>query len=305
MVNLFTDPKQQPLLEEQMTEDWNQGQEDSDQEGLKDSATLYKIHYQINKLEASQASKTRRLELFYRVAAILLVPVLIAFLLQYFNNDSVTLKTFTTPLAVQSTFELPDGTQVWLNAGSTLEFPDHFSKNERKVKLKGEAYFDVKKNGASFIVETQHCEVEVLGTAFNVMTYDGSIPAVTLDRGKVVVKSNGENSTALNPGQQALIDTLDQQVRVKQVETNQFSAWRQHQLIFKHESLSQVVPQLERWYNLSIEITDPSLGQYEMTANIEYESFQEVMELMCLSMPIEYEFDKSRRKITIKPIVKP
>jgi ferric-dicitrate binding protein FerR (iron transport regulator) len=236
-----------------------------------------------------------------RAAAILLFPLAIAFLLQLQKNGNrpENIQTISTPLASKTTFQLPDGSTVWLNSGSSISFPDEFNGDCRLVKLEGEAFFDVKKGEKPFRVETSHFTVGVLGTAFNVMAYAGEVPAVTLERGKVTLETASKKQAALLPGQQAVVDTVKQSISLNNVEPNLFSSWVRNQLIIKNEPLGTVINKLERWYNIEIDLADQSLRDIQMTANIEFESIREVMELMELTLPVKYEYHKNTRKLVV------
>ncbi|WP_159518082.1 FecR family protein [Sunxiuqinia indica] len=296
-IELATDKKNQKVFEENMSEDWKDNDRTIETPDL--SPTLHRIHYELNKTELGD-SKTRKL-LFYvsRIAAVLFVPLLIAYFIQWQSRSSGIEQTIVTPLASQTSFELSDGTLVWLNAGSSIRFPSKFTRNKRIVKLTGEAYFDVKKGSKPFIVETKHVDIEVLGTAFNVLAYDNELPAITLERGKVSLRTESNQKRFLLPGHQATVDTSEYNITLKTVDTHLYSAWKDHQLIFKNDPLSTVAEKLERWYNVEIEIVDPSLLNSKVTAKIEFEAFREVLDLMQLTMPVDYQYDKDLRKLII------
>lgn len=298
-VELFVEPKNQAELDRQMSENWNEIQTAVDIPNLND--TLYKIHFEINQQEQYQKKSINLMVLLTRIAAILLLPLAIAFFFQIQkNNSSVNLsQTISTPLASKTSFTLPDGSRVWLNSGSSISFPKEFYGQERLVKLSGEAYFDVKKSDHPFRVKTALFTVNVLGTAFNVLAYDHEIPVVTLERGKILLQTKSKNEEILQPGQQAIIDTVHQQIILNNVDTDLFSSWINNQLIFRNEPLATVVRRLERWYNIDIEIKDLSLDNILMTANIEFESVREVMELMELTLPVQYHYDSEKRKLII------
>ena len=298
-VSLFADPKKQAELEENMKEDWGKMQRDVDVPDL--SAGLHKIHFEINKQEQAQPKPTRFLTYLTRVAAVLLIPLAVAFFLQLQKNSHqpAQMQTVSTPLASKTSFTLPDGSTVWLNSGSSIQFPSEFDKDQRLVSLSGEAYFDVKKAEKPFRVETAHFTVDVLGTAFNIMAYDGEIPAITLDRGKVLLQTETTKQLAMAPGQQAVVDTVSHKVALREVENGLFSSWVNNQLIIKNEPLETVVRKLERWYNIDIDVTDRGLMAVKMTANIEFESVREVMELMELTLPVKYEYRKNDRRLIV------
>jgi len=172
--------------------------------------------------------------------------------------DSITLET---PKGGQYKILLPDGTEVWLNAQSKLRYPGRFSENQREVELEGEAFFNVansSKSGkglSSFVVRTKQQEVLVLGTAFNVSAYaDEQRTRTFLVNGRVKVKamylgkSLGEE---LRPGQEAT--TMNGKVEVKQIDPEDAIAWKEGRFSFNNKRFSEVMKQLERWYNIEVQ----------------------------------------------------
>lgn len=298
-INLFLNKEKQQELEWGMEEHWKKAPTKAITPNL--SPTLFKIHYEINKQEKGGNNERRFITYLTRVAAILFIPLAIAFFF-YTQNDTVTeqMQTISTPLASKTSFALPDGSFVYLNAGSSLSFPKSFNGNKRLVKLDGEAYFDVVKSKHPFEVETSKLTVDVYGTAFNVMAYKEALPEVTLERGKVAVTTEKGGQRFLNPGEQARIDTINQSILVKAVETNLFTSWINNKLIFKNEPLENVIQRLERWYNISIEIDDEMLAQKRLNATIEYESISEIMDLLEITLPLKFEYKKNERKLVIK-----
>ncbi|QIA07425.1 FecR family protein [Draconibacterium halophilum] len=301
-VELFVKPDKKPVLDANMKEHWKFTKaEEAETPDLSD--TLHKIHYEINSQEP-RAGKTQKLVNYLaRVAAVLFIPLAIAFFFTLDKTDiSAELQTVSTPLASKTHFVLPDGSEVWLNSGSSLEYPKEFSRKKRLVKLSGEAYFDVQKSETPFEVVTENVQVNVLGTAFNVMSYSNTNPEVTLERGKVQLISNSGEEKILAPGQQAVIDAENSSIQVQKVDTEIYSSWIDNKLIFRNESLKDVVERLERWYNISIELDDQYISDKKLTATIEYESITEVMDLLEITMSLKYEYDKNERKLIVKPI---
>ncbi len=302
-LDLFIKPGNKQVLEENMKEDWNRetwGTNTSD--AVPDlSDTLYKIHYEINRQDQQQPRVRRLVTFITRIAAILLLPLSIAYFLQLQKDtgEQEVLQTISTPLASKTSFELPDGSKVWLNSGSSVSFPKSFNSKTRLVRLTGEAYFDVEKGKRPFLVETPMFTVHVLGTAFNVMAYEHEMPAVTLERGKVLLETASNDGRMLTPGQQAVIDTLNQSIMLKDVEPGLYSSWVNNRLIFKDEPLSTVVKRLERWYNIEISIADQSLQGVPVTATIELEPVTEVMELMELTLSVSCRYKKDSRELII------
>ncbi len=298
-INLFLKKENQQELEWGMEEHWKRVPTKATTPDL--SPTLFKIHYEINKQEKGGNNERRFFTYLTRIAAILFIPLAVAFFFYTQNKTAAEqMQTISTPLASKTSFALPDGSFVYLNAGSSLSFPKSFNGNKRLVKLDGEAYFDVVKSKNPFEVETSKLTVDVYGTAFNVMAYKKALPEVTLERGKVAVTTGNDEQRFLNPGEQARIDTINQRILVNTVETNLFTSWINNKLIFKNEPLENVIQRLERWYNISIEIDDEMLAQKRLNATIEYESISEIMDLLEITLPLKFEYKKNERKLVIK-----
>lgn len=165
------------------------------------------------------------------------------------QTDEAQYATLSTPRGGQYKLTLPDGSKIWLNASSSLEYPLHFTAKERTISLKGEAYFEVSSDEARpFIVTTSQQQVNVLGTAFNIKAY-GRYEATTLIQGKVAVaKPDGQNERRLLPSQQALV--YDQRITVRSVDPLDHIAWRDGVLAGSPVGFTEVAADIERWYDV-------------------------------------------------------
>lgn len=162
-------------------------------------------------------------------------------------------QTLSTPYGGIYHISLPDGTGVWLNAGSTLTFPDRFDANERMVELSGEAYFDVSPQHIPFKVRTNGQIVEVLGTEFNISAYpDQTEVMTTLVEGSIDVVNQISNAVyRVMPGQQAVSQGI--QTAVRQVEVAGMIAWKEGRFSFDGKSFEEIIREMARWYNLDVE----------------------------------------------------
>lgn len=165
---------------------------------------------------------------------------------------AITYNTLTTPRGGQYQLTLPDGTQVWLNAASSLHFPTSFSGNSREVELTGEGYFDVASSPEKpFRVKVNGTTIAVLGTQFNIMAYPNEqAMAVTLITGAVNVSNNGIVKK-LQPGQQARIPA-NNNITITDVDTQAAVAWKNGFFIFDRADIATVMRQLERWYDIDV-----------------------------------------------------
>ena len=155
---------------------------------------------------------------------------------------------------------LEDGTQVWLNAASSLEYPDKFSSGKHEVYLTGEAFFDVKHaEKIPFIIYTGKVSTTVLGTAFNIKAYPGQKNiTITVSRGKVKIDRKDGWTTTLTKGQQVKIEPEGIAVQEKKITADEVAGWHQGNLVFDDESLQDILSDLERVYNVRIEVADPT-----------------------------------------------
>jgi len=251
----------------------------------------------------TEKRKLTAYKMVFRIAAILAVGLFIStvFFFQKSTKDHsfAEMQTVSTPFGAKTSLKLPDGSLVWLNSGSSISFTSNFEKT-RMVSLKGEAFFEVKKNGQPFIVSTAFGDVQVKGTSFNVSAFYGEKFQTTLLTGIVNVKEKQTGKeVSIQPGQQAGIYGSD--LKVENVDTDMFLSWKDGKLIFRNEYLPSVTKRLERWYNVKIELAgDKRLSEISYTGVIEMESFSEVLQLLKVTAPIDYVYDETTRTIQIK-----
>jgi ferric-dicitrate binding protein FerR (iron transport regulator) len=220
---------------------------------------------------------------------------------------------------------LADGTQVWLNAGSSLDYDNLvFNRELREVTLNGEAYFDVTKNpGKPFLIHTQKMDIKVLGTAFNVRSYSnektaeaalirGTIEVTLKDRKnqKIILKPNEKISIAndLTPaplpknGQRVNIKTVTPsipQIVVKEIKPNPTYniigeiAWIQNKLFFEDERLEDIALKIERWFGKKVAIINDQLKNVHYYGNYENETLEEVLSSLKLSYPFNFKIENN------------
>lgn len=162
----------------------------------------------------------------------------------------------STPKGGHFKVVLPDGSKVWLNASSTLKYPNKFSPKERVVELSGEAYFEVNKQSTPFYVHTTTQRIEVLGTHFNVNAYkDESEVKTTLVEGSVKISADSRTGNIedvfLKPGEQARL--VGEKIEVKEVDVSQFIAWKEGFFSFRGADLEMVMREFSRWYGVDVE----------------------------------------------------
>lgn len=164
------------------------------------------------------------------------------------------MQKLSTPRGMDFKVILSDGSEVWLNAESSLEFPSAFTSKERRVNLKGEAYFKVARNEeCPFIVTTDKMQVRVLGTEFNFRSYVSELSHVSLVSGSVEVYTpDGKASeVTLKPGQDACLDSSGQ-IQVREIDTYSVCQWVNGFFYFDNSPLVDILRELGRWYNLGV-----------------------------------------------------
>jgi len=224
-------------------------------------------------------------------------------------SAKIAYNTITTPRGGQYQVNLPDGSKIWLNASSSLKYPTLFSKNERRVELSGEAYFEVakmtfkesgdKKARMPFIVVTSKQQVEVLGTHFNINSYeDEATTKTTLLEGAVRVSQVGSRKTVnLLPGLQSVLNNNNLSTRA--VDTDEAIAWKNGYFQFNESDLGSIMRQLSRWYNIEIIFKDnkkaDELFHFKASRNLELNEMVKIFELNGIKLKIE------RRTLIVEP----
>lgn len=241
---------------------------------------------------------------FSRIAAILIIPLLVYTIwlneqkkdLQLaFSSNNYTDQEITVlaPVGSRSFIVLPDGTKAWLNSGTRLSYPAIFNAHERKVKIEGEAYFNVVKNAEiPFVVENLGPSVKVYGTEFNINSYgDESVVTVALVEGKVALQINGKEHF-LSPGQVSYFDKSRKAVTIRNESVDHFVCWREGKFIFRDTPLSSILRIVQRRYNVDIDLVNPELGNYKYNATFQDEGLEQILGLLQISAPIDYKYIK-------------
>lgn len=173
------------------------------------------------------------------------------------NTFRDSMLTLSTPPGGTYRIALPDGTEVWLNAASTLKYPSQFTASERVVELTGEAYFSVKEDAERpFKIVSSGQLVEVMGTAFNISAYPDEMHTyTTLVSGAVrlhAVHNSREDTWELRPGQHAINHKIESTVNVLDVDVTPYIAWKSGMFHFKNTPFSEVMRQIELWYDVEV-----------------------------------------------------
>jgi ferric-dicitrate binding protein FerR (iron transport regulator) len=271
---------------------------------------LDEIHHIIN-LRAPKPSWSKRLYTgLSRVAAIIIIPLLIAFYMvinhQEVNVFSALQNTVCVPLGATSQFELPDGTHVWLNSGSTLTYPLTFANKDcRVVALNGEGFFKVHKDKRfPFIVKMNGMDIRVTGTTFNARAYSDE-PDVTVALvegsvllGKQMPTNTFEVSSGLHPMEVAVLNKTSNQITLAQKDDlTKYTAWTDGRTVFDNDPIQIVIEKLEKLYNIHVVVPDKELLQYHFTATFINESLERALKIISLSSPISFQTIDSKKDI--------
>jgi transmembrane sensor len=260
----------------------------------------YEIENAYLKIQDKISEKKRKLNTTLKI--VLKYAAIIVFLIslttiyytnkqQIKRNDTQTelsYVSFITENGQRSKVVLPDSSIVWLNSGTTLSYPSNFSKHFRKVSLKGQAFFQVAhKENNPFSVQANGLIVKALGTKFDVDAYpENDKIAVVLESGKVELGYEGFESFnyTMQPGEKAMYNIADNVLSLNNVDADIYSSWKDGKLIFRNESMKNVVEKLKRWYNINIEVTDEEVYNSIFSGTIQNESYEEIfryIEIVC------------------------
>ncbi|MBJ6367457.1 FecR family protein [Snuella sedimenti] len=213
------------------------------------------------------------------------------------NSEELLYNTLNIPYGKKFQLELSDGTVVHLNSGSSLKYPVTFLEGQdRNVYVKGEAFFKVAEDAKHpFIVNVNTLCVRVLGTEFNVSSYEeDSFINTVLVSGEVRLYDryssyNADTSLKLTPNHMAVWNKDQHNMSVKEVNTGIYTGWVEGKLIFREMQFKEITKKLERHYNVSIINKNDALNEHTFNASFDVESIQEVLEVFKINFGIEYE----------------
>jgi ferric-dicitrate binding protein FerR (iron transport regulator) len=238
-----------------------------------------KIKEQITRKTFVIREQEKEFRLFFRVAATLAVPVLLV-IGWYAGNRSLfnrqhILCEVSAPKGQIAECLLADGTRVWLNAGTTIQYDPLLRGKNRLVNLTGEAYFEVTKNQHKpFIVNTSEIQVKVLGTSFDVRAYpDENKTETTLEKGQISLSFNNypkQPSVFLKPGEYAIFQPVGKSFKIEKTDTSLHTSWRTGKYIFKDADLKTIVQQLEKLYDVRIHLGNRDMEQSRFRGTFEY-----------------------------------
>jgi len=298
MTRWFREDQYKSEIKDVVESDWDSFllQDNSQHKDL--SQAYRELSSKIGVEKTSRSAGRHILKLYYRVAAILLIPLLAYFSYSVIDNykDRLTPQwvEVVSPYGLRTNFDLPDGTKVCLNSGTHLKYIKQFEK-DRRLSLEGQAYFDVHHDAnAPFVVSTEVVDVTVLGTKFSVSSFSSDNQVgVVLVEGKVQLDGRNHSfSNVLKPDERFTFNKQLREGKIEQVDAKYLTSWKDGVLVFRNEPLSLVLKRLGRWYNVEFDIVDSDLMDFRYRATFKDEPLEEVLHLISLTAPITYEIQK-------------
>lgn len=244
-----------------------------------------------------------------KASSILLVMTFSYFVINYpfANPTELSLKSVnqkvikSNPQGQKSKIMLPDGSSVWLNSESKIEYFEDFSDSMRLVSLNGEAYFDIVKDSLRpFVVETHGLKARVLGTTFNISAYEDDPNAVvSLIEGKLLVSNNTSQEVML-PGYQVAHHRAKNDLVSQKVDIEEIALWKDGILVFEQSQFEDIIHQLERWYGVKFETLGQPYSNWRFTGYFDNENLKNVLEVLSFGKNIEYEITGKNVKLSIE-----
>ncbi|GGI25710.1 FecR family protein [Pedobacter mendelii] len=295
---ILADPNYEPLIHELMAEEWemikpvlnfSKGQ----------SEYLFKRITKDKRFTDSIQNKKKHFRMLIntiKIAACFFVVLISALVIyNYHNPQSPDYVYYTSPLGKRSYYLFPDGSKVWLNAGTKVRIAKDFQGKFREVFLEGEAFFDVVHNTKKpFIIHTGNILTQVLGTAFNVSAYPKKNISVVVLRGKVGVKDAKRLVVFVNPNQQLAYDFKTSVLKTEQVNAELYTSWTKGELELNDVSVEEAAEIISRWYNVKIVFKNESIKKSHFVASFETNTpLKQVIEIISKLNKFNYEINQN------------
>ncbi|MDP2335962.1 MAG: FecR domain-containing protein [Bacteroidota bacterium] len=259
------------------------------------------------RIEPKKSQRSVTFQKIMQMAAVLLIAFGLGWSSRFI---SFTGKMETAEVSMQEVFVpkgqvnqvfLADGTRIWVNSETRLSIPSVFARNERVVRLNGEAFFEVAKDKKRpFRVEVNGQQIEVLGTSFNVRAYESSNKIeTTLETGQIQLRT-GNQTNLIKPGEQSLYDKTNKRLIISKVDPGTFSSWKDGRYEFQNEDLIEVFKVIERWCDVEIIADEAYFSGMHFSGVIKRnKDAKHFLELLNHTIPIRYEINSD--KIHIMP----
>ena len=300
------------IEEGQAVKAWVKSSPENEQSFYKERELFDALVLHSQQYRPSASTSTSKVPLYHKIrniglqsAAVAALALLCSYFFQEYklNMDTTAMNTISVPEGQRTNVVLPDGTIVWLNARTTMQYPVAFNKAKREIRLKGEAYFEVERNeNKPFVVKTEKFDVEVLGTKFNVEAYPGIDKFETsLMHGSVKVTSQAylSKSVTLKPDQKI---SLEKGVlKVTNIDDYDSYRWKEGLICFTDESFANIMEDFEKYYGIKIVIYNKSVlkshftGKFRQSDGIDY-----AFRILQKNINFDYERDEEKSTIYIK-----
>lgn len=229
-----------------------------------------------------------------QLVAMIMLPVLSALIVYFltYNSSSGNFVTVTAPKGEKANIILSDSSIVWINSGSSLTYDKHFNRKERRVYLEGEAYFEIAKDTKRpFIVQTHEMDIEALGTAFNVRSYneENKVSAVLLE-GRIKVKTQNQQRI-LSENERVFIDKSTNLFSTDRVVANDYIQWKDGNLYFENSSFEEIAVTLSRVFNVEIRFASERLRSICFTGTLSNSSIRNALDILSLTSSMHYEMN--------------
>lgn len=262
--------------------------------------------YYRTKQKIARNNRNKWIHKLSRIAAILSIPLHSSTLILgyiHFKKSEIPTRYAEVTAANGSIikYELPDGSIVWLNSGSKLSYPITFTDDNRQVTLSGEAYFDVTANPEKpfYVKTTEGITTYVYGTHFNVNAYqDNPYIETILEEGKVniLMPHNKSSEIKLLPGEGFFYDKDSKSYKKRNVDTYEYTAWKEGKLIFRNTKLEDIVKRLSRHFNVDITLNNHSKKTYRYRATFSKESLTQILDYLSRSAKLKWEENVSEQQ---------
>jgi len=289
-----------------LDEEWKRLKSE-DLPGEKENPAVYERIISDRRFKAAEKKTARIKSISYRIvaaASVLLICSGAFFFHRYqqrqINTQSLEQRIVQAGEKVR--LRLSDGTTVWINSASRLQFPAAFTEKNREVRLDGEAYFDVAHNPEKpFIIHTEGIKIKVLGTAFNVTAYEKDKIRVAVSNGRVRVSDGQKKLAELTRNTQLEYNSTTHRMALSTVDADETASWISGSLVLNNVTLQEAADRLERWYNVKITFNHPQSKLCRFSAAfLNNEKLGKVLEVICRLNGLNYEINKQQIVISGK-----
>ncbi|MDR1624654.1 MAG: DUF4974 domain-containing protein [Tannerellaceae bacterium] len=234
------------------------------------------------------------------IAGVIILSTILSYQKENAIDAAPQLITVKSNSGMRINFTLPDGTEVYLNSGSTLSYPIPYDKNERRVSLTGEGFFNVTHNEKQpFMVNVLNnkLNVHVLGTKFNIQAYEeDSIIQTTLLSGSINLSINNNGRTQhiqMQPSDKAVYDLSTGRMQINKVNPLYETAWIESKLIFKDTPIPDVLKRLSHFYNVKFEVVNPVINSYRFTGTFQNRQLSQILDYLKISSNIDFKTNQT------------